>query len=58
LIDGLIGKRDLEGSREVLVTWQLRRSKPTYVSMAHILIYNNTWYNNHFNLTARVSNIS
>jgi len=41
-IDSLIGKRDLERSREVLVTWQLRqRSEHAYVSMACILTYSN-----------------
>jgi len=30
------------------VTWQLRqRSKPAYISMAHILNYSNTQYNNY-----------
>jgi len=47
-----MGKRDLEKSRKVLLMWQLRRrSEHAYVGMARILIYNNTWYNNHFNLT-------
>jgi len=40
-----------ERSREKqsgFVTWQLRRrSKPTYVSTAHILTYSNTQYNIH-----------
>jgi len=45
LIDSLIEKRDLERSREVLVMWQLRqRSEYAYVSMAHILIYDNVLY--------------
>jgi len=30
------------------MTWQLRqRSKPAYISMAHILNYSNTQYNNY-----------
>jgi len=29
------------------IMWQLRRSKPAYVSIAHILNYSNTQYNNY-----------
>ena len=43
------------------VTWQLRqRSKPPYVSMAHILTYSNTQYNIHliyFNSTEALSTL-